>query len=395
MKQFTKIYILFFLCILLLLNTACSKTSVIPNITEATTSVPNNNIFPDYTSTDNVSIQTTLSSGVLVDAKIHISDDVNLNSLSTYYASLAIFDFDKAKEVLLGNKRIINEILDKTGESKTNSPYRYCDTSDGFALTSVGENLYFTGDAERKITLLFDQSEEGNSDQFSSTADLDFASRDNVQKEIESVIQRLNISVEPCPTCYVLDYETLAKECEKYNEYMNNTFDGMFPTIQVEKDDECYIFIYQLAPFDLPISTHQNGMFGDGSWTSGTYVQCTYSSAGLIGMQVNYQFTEIVADTKDNVGMTVTQALDCLNSKYNSMILEGRYLVYNIEFEYVPVPDFGSENRYALQPAWRFSIIHFFDIADKTTPDNQITVNQRTSAVFNAITGKELAIDYG
>ena len=176
---------------------------------------------------------------------------------------------------------------------------------------------------------------------------------------------------------------------------MNTTFDGAFPSIQVEKGDECYIFIYQLTPLGLPISTHTNGMFGDGSWTSGTYFQCTYSADGLISVQVPYQFTDIVEKTKDNLGMSIEQALDCLDHKYNSMILEGNYLVDNIEFEYVPMPNFGSENSYTLQPAWRFSIIHSFNVADKLDPYKQVTVNQRTTTVFDAITGKELVIDDG
>ena len=77
------------------------------------------------------------------------------------------------------------------------------------------------------------------------------------------------------------------------------------------------------------------------------------------------------------------------------MILEGNYLVDNIEFEYVPMPNFGSENSYTLQPAWRFSIIHSFNVADKLDPYKQVTVNQRTTTVFDAITGKELVIDDG
>lgn len=396
MKYFIKICIYTSLCVSLLLSIAsCSDTSIAPNATAPISSKPCAEISSGNSSVGSSSIHTSLSSGILVDADICISNNINLNSLATYSASLATFNFDELKRTFLVNKQIINEISEETSESRTNSPYRYCNTSDNFALSSIGENIYFTGDAERKISLLFDNSEDGNSIQFNNDTDLDFSTRKEAQEEVERIIQKLKISVESSPTCYVLDYETLTQECEKYNEYMNTTFDGAFPSIQVEKGDECYIFIYQLTPLGLPISTHTNGMFGDGSWTSGTYFQCTYSADGLISVQVPYQFTDIVEKTKDNLGMSIEQALDCLDHKYNSMILEGNYLVDNIEFEYVPMPNFGSENSYTLQPAWRFSIIHSFNVADKLDPYKQVTVNQRTTTVFDAITGKELVIDDG
>ena len=40
-------------------------------------------------------------------------------------------------------------------------------------------------------------------------------------------------------------------------------------------------------------------------------------------------------------------------------------------------------------------IIHSFNVADKLDPYKQVTVNQRTTTVFDAITGKELVIDDG
>ena len=67
--------------------------------------------------------------------------------------------------------------------------------------------------------------EDGNSIQFNNDIDLDFSTRKEAQEEVERIIQKLKISVESSPTCYVLDYETLTQECEKYNEYMNTTFD--------------------------------------------------------------------------------------------------------------------------------------------------------------------------
>lgn len=396
MKHFIKMCIYTSVSISLLLSIAsCSDASISPNITTSIPSKESVEIFTDNSSVNSSTIHTSLSSGILVDADLSIPSNINLNSLSTYGASLATFNFDELKKILLANKQIIDEISEETSESRTNSPYRYCNTSDNFALSSVGENLYFTGDTERKISLLFDNSEDGNSTQFENDADLDFSTRKEAQEEVERIMQELKISSESSPTCYVLDYESLTQECEKYNEYMNATFDGAFPPIQVEKGDECYIFIYQLTPFGLPISTHENGMFGEGSWTSGTYFQCTYSADGLIAVQVPYQFTDIVEKVKDNVGMSMEQALNCLDQKYNSIILEGDYLLDKIEFEYVPIPNFGSKNSYTLQPAWRFSMIHSFNVADKLDPYKQITVNQRTTTVFDAITGKELVIDYG
>jgi len=166
-------------------------------------------------------------------------------------------------------------------------------------------------------------------------------------------------------------------------------------SIYVDKEDECYIFIYQILDEGMPISIYSNGVFGDGSFTSGTDVRVIYSAEGIVSFRMNYQFENTEIISQNQKGITADQALDLLDKKYNTIILEGEYLVNDIVFEYVPMPDDGSSSNYILVPAWRFLVIHTTEQMGKENAAETVLTEMRNYVVFNAITGEEIIIDYG
>ena len=413
MRRIMKSFILTASCLIFLccILSACNDNTEISNYStpEEDTNNPQNIISnPDSSEYhfDDTFISRTLSSGLKVNANICLSNAVDLETLSIYDAQLVIHDFEEAQQILLDNKQIIEEVATETKESLTNSAYQYCTTDDGFRLSSMGENLYLSGDLQYKISSIIDTEKGGNSELFLTGENLDFASIEQVQKEIESLLQELNI-ITGTNSVYSINYKTLSIESEKYNEDLERWLDEFISgdisassrilpkPIIIDDDDQCYLIIYQTTADGMPISTHMNGVFGDGSWTSGTSITCVYSADGIVGLHIPYILEVVEQSAQEEKGMDIEQALEKLDQKYNSFILEGEYLVDNIEFEYIPVPDHGDGDSYTLVPAWRFSILHTYEIADKTDANKIVPVERRTTAVFHAITGTELLMDSG
>ena len=130
-----------------------------------------------------------------------------------------------------------------------------------------------------------------NNYKFLTGQDLGFKNIKESQIEIEEIINELGIDVIQDPLCYSIDYATLASGCESFNAMVSGFRDSIreenpeqsfsmegFESIYVDKEDECYIFIYQILNEGMPISIYSNGVFGDGSFTSGTDVRVIYSA---------------------------------------------------------------------------------------------------------------------
>jgi len=364
-----------------------------------------------HISSDNYDhINKKLTAGVEVDADINILPSIDLENLSTFKAGIVVQDYEKIKNIFLMDKEIIDEqTYENSPESLTNSTYKCYRTRDDFSLSLGGADIYFGGELEGKINYVFsDTGDDKNSHKFLTGKDLEFKSIKDSQLQIEKVINELGIDVIQDPLCYSIDYETLVSECEIANAAMNEirdsireespeeSFDreGLFEFINVDKKDECYIFIYQILDDGIPLSIYSNGVFGDGSFTSGTSIRVVYSAEGIVSFQMNYQFENTEIISQNQKGITAEQALELLDKKYNTIILEGEYLVNDIVFEYIPMPDQGSNSSYTLVPAWRFSVIHTTEQIGKEDAAETILTEVSSYVVFNAITGEEIITDY-
>ena len=356
-------------------------------------------------SNNNNHINKKLTAGVEVDADVNILSSVDLENLSIFKAKLIIQDYEKIKNMFLMDKEIIEEQTDENSlESLTNSIYKYYKTRDDFTLSLHGADIHFGGELGGKISNLSYYMGENKL----TGQDLGFKNIKESQIEIEEIINELGIDVIQDPLCYSIDYATLASGCESFNATMNEIRDSIreekpeqsfniegLESIYVDKEDECYIFIYQILNEGMPISIYSNGVFGDGSFTPGTDVRVIYSAEGIVSFQMNYQFENTEIISQNQKGITADQALDLLDKKYNTIILEGEYLVNDIVFEYVPMPDDGSSSNYILVPAWRFLVIHTTEQMGKENAAETVLTEMSNYVVFNAITGEEIIIDYG
>ena len=356
-------------------------------------------------SNNNNHINKKLTAGVEVDADVNILSSVDLENLSIFKAKLIIQDYEKIKNMFLMDKEIIEEQTDENSlESLTNSIYKYYKTRDDFTLSLHGADIHFGGELGGKISNLSYYMGENKL----TGQDLGFKNIKDAQIEIEEIINELGIDVIQDPLCYSIDYATLASGCESFNAMVSGFRDSIreenpeqsfniegLESIYVDKEDECYIFIYQILNEGMPISIYSNGVFGDGSFTSGTDVRVIYSAEGIVSFRMNYQFENTEIISQNQKGITADQALDLLDKKYNTIILEGEYLVNDIVFEYVPMPEDGSSSNYILVPAWRFLVIHTTEQMGKENAAETVLTEMSNYVVFNAITGEEIIIDYG
>jgi len=330
---------------------------------------------------------------------------VDLENLSIFKAKLIIQDYEKIKNMFLMDKEIIEEeTYENAPGSLTNSTHKYYKTRDDFVLSLNGADIHFGGELEDKISNLSYYMGENKL----TGQDLGFKNIKDAQIEIEEIINELGIDVIQDPLCYSIDYATLASGCESFNAMVSGFRDSIreenpeqsfsmegFESIYVDKEDECYIFIYQILDEGMPISIYSNGVFGDGSFTPGTDVRVIYSADGIVSFRMNYQFENTEIISQNQKGITADQALDLLDKKYNTIILEGEYLVNDIVFEYVPMPEDGSSSNYILVPAWRFLVIHTTEQMGKENAAETVLTEMSNYVVFNAITGEEIIIDYG
>lgn len=396
MKQMRNFKLFLVICTLMVTLSACNKneprnSDILQNSPSATQQTQVGTAETYESDPKETNISTILSSGVEVKADVEISDRVNIEQLVTYDAQIVKLNYELLKQLLLANKEIVEEGSSELAEARTDSLFHYCITSDEFSLTYRGEGFSY-GNSQYPLIQNILNSREIDIEQFRDSGDLGFLTREEAKQNIENTLKQLNLEVEETPTCYTLSFASLQTICEKLNATRRELMGENSPvhTFVCSDTDACYIFIYQITTEGLPISTHSNGVFGDGSWTSGTSLYCIYSEAGIVGMWLPYSLHVTGQTSQTAHGLSARQVLERLDDKFNSMILDGDYQVNKIEFEYAPMPINGSRSLFQLIPAWRISVFHTFQFADEKNVGIIHSAEEQFDVVFHAITGEEL-----
>ena len=92
--------------------------------------------------------------------------------------------------------------------------------------------------------------------------------------------------------------------------------------------------------------------------------------------------------------LTLDEAIQKLEEKFDSMIVEGEWRVDEIEMAYIAVPIEGT-NDARLLPVWRFQTEHTMEYAGKDDPSQTTTLTDRGDILFNALDGTELLKNNG
>ena len=219
---------------------------------------------------------------------------------------------------------------------------------------------------------------------------LDFATIDEVKAKVQTYIDALGVSVLE-PTCYTMDYDTMREVYDGRTAL--ETYDADFDfVIEPTKEDEQYVLEYPLAVNGMPFGSFDGGSYSDNVFTPGTYLTAVLDEDGIRHFDVSYVLKETETGDAQRV-LTLDEALDKVDEKYNSIIMEGDYYINDIQMAYMPIKT-DDAGIVRLIPVWYFQTTHQILLPDKSGT-GEIMLPQDGYILINALDGTELLHENG
>lgn len=296
----------------------------------------------------------TLSSGVVVDADVTVPKAMRQENLPEMQGTGQIVEFGKLKSIFCADKTIIEEnestvVTKSLGSDIDMEQYIY--TENGDYLTCVGGNSFL-------YTAARDTQDTSNLELYKTGEDLDFATIAEADGEIRKVAEELGISVGDS-VCYTIDTSSMPH----------------------------YVFRYDLLVNGLPLGKFDGGSYSDNVFTPGTYLTAVLDEDGIRHFDVSYVLKETETGDAQRV-LTLDEALDKVDEKYNSIIMEGDYYINDIQMAYTPIKT-DDAGIVRLIPVWYFQTTHQILLPDKSGT-GEIMLPQSGYILINALDGTEL-----
>lgn len=339
----------------------------------------------------------TLSSGVVVDADVYVPESMQKTELP---------------EMRGTGHEVAHEGLSKTFFGGAEAESTVTEIADsGFFSNAGTQELWQVGDAMLSaagtavaysngwsVTAMYLFSEYASSLPFGDNRgvyltgkNLGFATIDEVKEKMRAYIDALGVSVLE-PTCYTMDYDTMRKVYDGRTALETYEADFDF-VIEPTKEDEQYVLEYPIAVNGMPLAVFDGGSYSGDVWVTGTSVKVFYGVEGLNMLAMPYALDVTDAGTPQPV-LTLDEAIQKLEEKFDSLIVEGEWRVDEIEMAYIAVPIEGT-NDAKLLPVWRFQTEHTMEYAGKDDPNETTTLTDRGDILFNALDGTELLKNNG
>ena len=304
-------------------------------------------------------ITKTLSSGVMVDTGVYVPESMQQQNLPEMQGTGQIVEFGKLKSIFCADKTIIEEnestvVTKSLGSDIDMEQYIY--TENGDYLTCVGGNSFL-------YTAARDTQDTSNLELYKTGEDLDFATIAEADGEIRKVAEELGISVGDS-VCYTIDTSSMPH----------------------------YVFRYDLLVNGLPLGKFDGGSYSDNVFTPGTYLTAVLDEDGIRHFDVSYVLKETETGDAQRV-LTLDEALDKVDEKYNSIIMEGDYYINDIQMAYTPIKT-DDAGIVRLIPVWYFQTTHQILLPDKSGT-GEIMLPQDGYILINALDGTELLHENG
>ena len=335
----------------------------------------------------------TLSSGVEVDADVLIPASMRKSELPEMFGKGHIIDQGLVASVFFEGEKSPNK---QTEESQDFSMFSKDSvystwTLEKERLTISGTSANFSNGRNEVGYYLFSEFPTSlpfgdNRVTYLSGENLEFSTIDEAKSQIQKYVNSLGISVLE-PTCYTMDYDTMRDVYDGRTAL--ETYDADFDFVmEPTKEDEQYVLEYPLAVNGMPFGSFDGGSYSGDAWATGTSVKVFYGAEGLNMLAMPYALDVTDAGTPQPV-LTLDEAIQKLEEKFDSMIVEGEWRVDEIEMAYIAVPIEGT-NDARLLPVWRFQTEHTMEYAGKDDPSQTTTLTDRGDILFNALDGTEL-----
>ena len=304
-------------------------------------------------------ITQTLSSGVMVDTGVYVPESMQQQNLPEMQGTGQEIDFEKIKEIFCAGKKITEET---EGSYPPDMPgalteaEKHLSTEDGdYLLVGCGNSFFYTAARDTQDT--------SNLELYKTGKDLDFATIAEADEEIRKVAEELGISVGDS-VCYTIDTSSMPH----------------------------YIFQYDLLVNGMPLGKFDGGSYSDNVFTPGTYLTAVLDEDGIRHFDVSYVLKETETGDAQRV-LTLDEALDKVDEKYNSIIMEGDYYINDIQMAYTPIKT-DDAGIVRLIPVWYFQTTHQILLPDKSGT-GEIMLPQDGYSLINALDGTELLHENG
>ena len=334
----------------------------------------------------------TLSSGVVVDADVTMPESMQKTELPEMKGTGHEVAHKGLSEVFFGGAEVestVTEIADN-GYFSSNTMHELWQVGDT-VLSAVGTTVAYSNG--REVTAMHLFSEYASSLPFGDNRavyltgkNLDFATIDEVKEKMRAYIDALGVSVLE-PTCYTMDYDTMR---DMYGgRTALETYDADFDfIIEPQKKDEQYIFDYPIAVNGMPLGNFEGGGYSDDSYMTGTFLRMTYGEEGIRAMTLPYALDVTEVGAMQPV-LTLDEALQIVDDKYNSIIMEGNYKIDKIEMAYTPIQQ-QNVTEAKIIPVWRFQTNHTLQYSAKNDSNEIVEMTDTSYILINALDGTEL-----
>lgn len=299
-------------------------------------------------------VEKTLSSGVKVDADVYVPESMQQQNLPEMQGTGQEIDFEKIKEIFCAGKKITEET---EGSYPPDMPgalteaEKHLSTEDGdYLLVGCGNSFFYTAARDTQDT--------SNLELYKTGEDLDFATIAEADGEIRKVAEELGISVGDS-VCYTIDTSSMPH----------------------------YVFRYDLLVNGLPLGKFDGGSYSDNVFTPGTYLTAVLDEDGIRHFDVSYVLKETETGDAQRV-LTLDEALDKVDEKYNSIIMEGDYYINDIQMAYTPIKT-DDAGIVRLIPVWYFQTTHQILVPNRSGT-GEVMLPQSGYILINALDGTEL-----
>ena len=343
-------------------------------------------------------ITKTLSSGVVVDADVIVPVSMQKSELPEMFGRGHVIDQNLVASVFFEGEKSPDKQAEESQDFSVFSKDGVYSTwtLDNECLMISGTAANFSNGRDEVGYYLFSEFPTSlpfgdNRATYLSGKNLDFATIDEAKSQVQKYVNSLGISVLE-PTCYTMDYDTMYKV---YTERVDQPgYDEDFDfIIEPQKQDEQYIFDYPVAVNGMPLGNFEGGGYSDDSYMIGTLLRIVYGEEGIRAMTLPYALDVTEVGTMQPV-LTLDEALQIVDDKYNSIIMEGNYKIDKIEMAYSPIRQ-QDVTQAKIIPVWRFQTNHTLQYSAKNDTNEAVEMTDTSYILINALDGTELLHENG
>ncbi len=299
-------------------------------------------------------ITKTLSSGVMVDADVYVPESMQKSALAEMRGQGQLIDYEELKSLFCSGKTITEEgeePWEMVTPGAMEAVGKYVSTQDGDYLQRIcGNTFYYM--TERDIQDIEDLTI------YETGKNLDFASIEETDKTIRDIAEKLNIAVGK-GVCYTIDTSSQPH----------------------------YVFQYEILVNGMPLAMFDGGSYSGDAYVPGTYMTAVVDADGIRHYDVSYVLEELESGESKKV-LTLDEALQAVDDKYNSVIMEGDYYINDIQMAYTPIK-MDDTKIVRLIPVWYFQTTHQILVPNRSGT-GKVMLPQSGYILINALDGTEL-----